>query len=63
MIEGTTTAVSAGILLGGFVVGLLGLVLGWARPRLEAQALKSGYIGGIAGMAAVVADITIRYIY
>ncbi|HEX8689038.1 MAG TPA: hypothetical protein VF729_02220 [Solirubrobacterales bacterium] len=61
LIEGGAAAVGAGILLGGFATGLVGLVLAWPRRKFEWQVLKGGYAGGAAGALLMIADITFRY--
>jgi hypothetical protein len=63
LLETAAAAVGAGILLGGFAMGLRGTALAWSVPRLEARAVEGGYIGGGFGGAAMIADITIRYLF
>jgi hypothetical protein len=62
LVESTAAAVGASMLLGGFVVGIHGLVSSWPRPMLERRALDGGYFGGAFGLAGFVADIIIRYV-
>jgi hypothetical protein len=62
LMESAATAVGAGIVLGGFVTGGVGLVAGWPRPKFDARVLSFGYFGGVAGSGAMVADITFRYL-
>lgn len=59
--EAIATAVSAGIVLGSFTMGIAGLVLGWSRREIGYRALTDGYIGGIAGVAFVLFDLILRY--
>lgn len=61
LMEGAAAAVGAGILLGGFATGVAGLVLAWPRREFDARVLKDGYIGGLLGVAMMIADITFRY--
>jgi hypothetical protein len=49
------------MLLGSFVLGALGSLRGLPVGSLERRALHGGYLGGIAGVALVVVDISIRY--
>jgi hypothetical protein len=49
------------MLLGSFIAGTRGSLRGRRAADLEHGALRGGYIGGLAGVALVVADITIRY--
>jgi uncharacterized membrane protein HdeD (DUF308 family) len=59
--EGLATAVGAGILLGGFVLGLSRFWASRSRRELENNVLLDGYLGGIAGVAAVLLDLFMRY--
>lgn len=59
--EATAAAVGAGILLGSFGSGLVGLLLGDSKAAFEARVLRDGYIGGAAASLAILADITFRY--
>jgi hypothetical protein len=61
LLEAVSAAVAAGMLLGGFVVGVAGLLLAWSRRDFEARVLRYGYLGGIAAVGTVLADITFRY--
>ena len=61
LMETAAAAVGAGMLLGAFVTGIAGLVGGWPKPEFEAQVLRNGYAGGVAGSAIMFADITLRY--
>jgi hypothetical protein len=62
MLESAAAAVGASMLLGGFAIGLLGGILGWPRPMLEARVLKGGYFAGVGGAAGLIVDIIIRYL-
>lgn len=62
MAESTAAAVGATVLLGGFAMGIRGLIVGWPRKVLEARALNGSYLGGAAGLLGLIADITIRYL-
>jgi len=43
-------------LLGGLVVGVAGMVLGWSREGIDLQVREGGYWGGIIGLGALSAD-------
>jgi hypothetical protein len=43
-LEASATAVGVGMVLGGFAVGLAGVLMGVPRDHLEHGALKAGYI-------------------
>jgi hypothetical protein len=62
VLEGLATTVGAGMLLGGFVAGVVGVVAGWPRPILDAHVLFSSYAGGVGGMLLVLADTAMSYI-
>lgn len=54
-------AVGAGVLLGTFAVGIVGLVVRWPRRELEARALTDGYVGGGLGALVALLDLILRY--
>ena len=59
--EALATAVGAGMLLGSFGIGALGLVAGRSRRALEERVLTDGYFGGILGMILAMVDLVVRY--
>lgn len=61
VIEGTATAVGAAMLLGGFAMGLRGVLLGRPRVVIETWALDAAYVAGIGGVVAILVDIMLRY--
>ena len=62
ILESVATSIGAGIVLGGFIGGAFGVVLGWSRQSLEERALRDGYIGGIGGAVTLAIDLITRYI-
>jgi uncharacterized membrane protein YdcZ (DUF606 family) len=56
--ETLASAVGAGMLLGGFVAGAVGLLIRLPRQNLESCVLSWSYYGGILGVALVVLDLT-----
>lgn len=59
--ESLATAVGAGMLLGGFGAGSMGLARGWSRQRLERKALTVSYGSGIGALILIAIDLVIRY--
>ncbi|HEX3609566.1 MAG TPA: hypothetical protein VHU14_07880 [Solirubrobacterales bacterium] len=59
--EAMATAVSAGVVLGGFTMGIAGLALGWSKREIGYRALTDGYMGGIAGVVFALLDVVLRY--
>jgi hypothetical protein len=57
MVEAGAASVGAGMVLGGFVGGGVGLLRQWPRPKLEAGVLTDGYTGGFA----LAIDLIVRY--
>jgi hypothetical protein len=49
--------VGAGVLLGGFLAGVLTKILGWSRPRREEAIANSGYIGGLVMIATLALEM------
>jgi len=60
-VEALATAVGAGIVLGGFVLGVWRVLFGQPRRVREARVLTDGYVGGLSGVALVLIDMFIRY--
>jgi len=60
-LQGAAAAIGAGMLMGGFLIGLAGLVRAWPKSKFDARVLSFGYGGGIVGAAVLIADITFRY--
>lgn len=61
LFEGFAAAVGAGIVLGGFLVGLYRVLRGGSRRELERHVLIDGYSGGLAGVFVVLLDLYLRY--
>jgi hypothetical protein len=60
-IETMATAVGAGILLGSFATGAIGMLAGRSRRVLAARGLIYGYYGGLFAVGFVLVDLAIRY--
>lgn len=61
MVEVGAASVAAGIVLGGFAGGGIGLLMQWPRSDLEARVLSDSYMGGFVGLAALAIDLAVRY--
>ncbi len=61
VLEAAATSIGAGILMGGFLMGTVGLVLGWTREDFEGRVLRDGYIGGVTATAFLIFDLLVRY--
>lgn len=61
VLEDLATAVGAGVVIGGVVVGIQGLVQGSPRSDIEDNALSGGYIGGGIGAILILVDLILRY--
>jgi hypothetical protein len=59
--EAWAAAVGAGVLLGSFAMGTVGLVARWPRDELGVRALTDGYAGGVVGMLVALLDLALRY--
>jgi hypothetical protein len=60
--ESLAAAVAAGILLGGFALGSVGLLAGRSREELHARALTDGYAGGAVGVGFALVDFVLDQI-
>lgn len=58
LIEGVATAIGAGMLLGGFATGLVGLVGAWPKRLFDSRVLQFSYGGGAVSVMLLLADIT-----
>jgi hypothetical protein len=61
VLEAAATSIGAGILIGSFLTGIVGLVMGWSRQNFESQVLGDGYIGGTIATVLLVIDVSMRY--
>lgn len=59
--EGLAAAVGAGIVLGGFALGIYRLATRHPREELEARVLMDGYAGGLLGVLIALIDLVVRY--
>lgn len=59
--EVVATAVGAGILLGGFLAGSIGIVIGQPRSRRDERVVAFGYAGGMIAILLLVIDLILRY--
>jgi len=58
--EVLAAAVGAGILLGGFLAGSVGIFKGVPRIRRDELAVSFGYFGGIAAVLLMLFDLALR---
>jgi hypothetical protein len=61
LLEGAAATIAAGMLLGGFLTGLVGLVKGWPRRQFDWLVVQFGYGGGALSVAVMIADITFHH--
>ena len=61
-LEAAATVVGAGILVGGFVIGLVLFLAGRSRAEIAARALTDGFAGGIVGVGFILLDLALRYL-
>lgn len=61
VLEALATAVGAGMLLGSFGAGAVGLLIARPRRPLEARVVRWGYHGGIVGVLLAASDSVTRY--
>jgi hypothetical protein len=61
IIEGAATAIGAGVVVGGFVGASAGVLNGWSRRQVEADALRISYIGSAAVLALWFLDQCVVY--
>ena len=59
--QAVAAVVGAGMLLGGFASGAIGLLFSWSKPEFDVRVVRDGYIGGGVAVGFVVADVILRY--
>lgn len=59
--EALATAVGAGMVLGAFGAGAVGVLFGWPRQMVEGNAVTYGYYGGIVATIFALLDSILRY--
>ena len=55
--EALASTIGAGLVVGGFIGGLVSFLSGRSRPRSEKAALGSSYAGGVLGLLLLAIDI------
>jgi hypothetical protein len=60
-VEALAAAVGAGMLLGGFVAGSIGIAAGWSHPSLDRWVVLGTYFGGSVGVGLAAFDLFLRY--
>lgn len=59
--EALASSIGAGALIGGFLGGLARVALDRSLAESEEEALRGGYVGGVAGLMALAFDILGKY--
>jgi len=57
--ETTATSIAAGIVIGGFLEGMLSMLLGWDPVNDNRRVVRSGHYGGACSLSAIVLDLLI----
>ena len=63
LMEATAAAVAAGMLLGGFLTGVIGVAKAWPRRQLDHLVLRFGYLGGVGAILVILADSTFHHAF
>jgi len=58
-LEACATAVGVGMVIGGFVAGLIGVLCGASRDVVELRVLKAGYVFAAFCLVARLAELNI----
>jgi len=61
IIEGTATAIGAGVVIGGFLGASAGMINGWSRREVERGALRDTYGGALVALVFWALDQCIVY--
>lgn len=57
VLEAAASAIGAGMVVGGFAGGIVGVALRWPRAKAEREVLRSSYVMGALGLALLAIDI------
>lgn len=60
--EAAATAVAAGMVLGAFGAGAVGVLGGRSPTAIESNAVTCSYLGGIVAVVLACLDLTLRYL-
>jgi hypothetical protein len=55
-IEAIATTIGAGMVIGGFLAGVLGIALGWKASKTNSKAMRAAHYGGVVALIAVTLD-------
>jgi hypothetical protein len=61
LLEVVATSIGFGLVVGGFLTSCVGFLGGWTRKEAEAVALRSAFMGGVAGIFCLCFDVVVRY--
>jgi hypothetical protein len=59
-VEAVAGSIGSGLLIGGFLGGIGGGLLGRLKPGSERKALTGSYIGGLVSLGTLAIDILMR---
>lgn len=62
LLESVATSIGLGVAVGGFFGSSVGMLRGWTRKEVEADALRSVFYGGVAGMSCLCLDLIVRFL-
>jgi hypothetical protein len=62
VLEAIATSIGAGIVVGGFAMGVRGSAAGLGRDTTEAMALAGGNAGGCVGLLLLAVDILVKHV-
>ena len=61
LIQSVAAGIGAGMLLGGFLTGLVGLIAAWPRRHFDQGVLEFSYAGGAAAAILMLVDSTLHH--
>jgi hypothetical protein len=61
ILEAVATSIGAGIVVGGFTLGMVGVAAGQPQKASEAMALTGGNVGGVVGLLLLSVDILTKH--
>jgi ABC-type antimicrobial peptide transport system permease subunit len=61
VLELVATSIGFGIVVMGFLTSCLGMLSGWTRKEWEDEAVRTAFVGGLAGIFCLCLDLIVRY--
>jgi hypothetical protein len=62
LLEQVATSIGFGLVVMGFVASSQGMLFGWTRKQVDAEALRVAFQGGMLGICCLSIDLMLRFL-